>query len=97
MANSEQRGFMSMIGDSKMHLNKRSNVYLSKRGNIYVEASMVMPVTFIITLSLIGILLTFHSQLLKEVDKHSDEAAAWSEEKESAYVRRWDGVEGVFQ
>ena len=42
----------------------------NKRGSLYVEASMVMPMVFMIITGLIGIVMWFNGCLFEQVNNH---------------------------
>lgn len=68
----------------------------SKKGSIYVEASLVMPVTCLISISLIGLAMTFFSDIRHQVDYHKEELEKWSQGKEASYIRSIDRLEKDF-
>lgn len=61
-----------------------------KRGSIYVEASMVMPLTCFIIVALMGIMMTFHGELSRQIKLHKDGAAQWSCSSELILIRNYE-------
>lgn len=68
----------------------------NKRGSLYVEASMVMPMVFMIITGLIGIVMGFNICLLEQAKDH---LTAWNELNkgiEAEYMRNLDGIKEIF-
>ena len=64
---------------------------------MYVEATMVIPLTFLITLALIGIMLSFHDRLIENIEVHRQERSLWSGGEEADYIRRYDSIGEIFE
>lgn len=62
----------------------------SRKGSAYVESALVMPLTCLIIIGLMGIIMTFHGQLLQQVSKHKAEAANWECSNQLQLIRIHD-------
>jgi len=61
-----------------------------------VEATLVMPVTCIILVSLIGLMMVFYNNLLQQTVKNAEELTGIYENREVVYIRTYDRLEYGF-
>ncbi len=61
-----------------------------------VEATLVMPVTCIILVSLIGLMMVFYNNLLQQTVKNAEELTGIYENREVVYIRTYDRLEHGF-
>ena len=61
-----------------------------------VEATMVMPVTCLIIISLITLMVTFYDTFIAQTMKHKEELAQIYESREVTYIRTYDRLENGF-
>ncbi len=59
----------------------------NRRGSQIVEATMVLPITILILAALIGILLSFYTGLMKQMENHLQERNQMYELKEVSVLR----------
>ena len=57
---------------------------------------MVMPVTCIITVSLIGLMMVFYNNLQAQISQNSEELVQLYESREVTYIRTYDRLEHGF-
>lgn len=61
-----------------------------KAGSIYVEASIVLPMTCLIIISMIGLVMTFYSNIYKQAEVHIETVSDWNHSKQIEVIRRYD-------
>ncbi len=69
---------------------------VNKRGSLYVEASMVMPMVFMIITGLIGIVMWFNGCLFEQVNNHLNMWNELNKGTEAKYMRNLDGIKEIF-
>jgi hypothetical protein len=65
-------------------------ILANKRGSAILEATMVMPLTCLILVTLVGIIMTFHGDLSKQVSMHEKEVLKRECHKELLKIRVYD-------
>lgn len=60
---------------------------LNKKGSIYIEASIVLPLSCLIVITMITISVSFYNVFLKTVMNHKEEILQWMM-SEGYYVRK---------
>ena len=63
---------------------------LNKRGSVYIGASIVLPVSCLILFALAALIMTFHSDVVQQVSKHTEDISAWDCEKEIEIIRKYE-------
>ena len=66
--------------------------FKSRRGSQIVEATMVLPVTVFVTVALIGLVMSFHFQLLRQIEEHSADRQQLYLVQETAALRILDSL-----
>lgn len=69
----------------------------NKKGSIYIEGSLVMPLTCLIAVSLIGIAMYFHGNIIKQIETHDKAFVKYEGGYEARYVREYDGINKIFE
>lgn len=70
----------------------QKNAVGNRRGSQIVEATMVLPITILIMAALIGVLLSFFTGFMKQVENHVQERTEMYELKEISILRIRDNL-----
>lgn len=62
----------------------------------FVEATLVMPLTCMILISLISLMMIFYNELLTQTETNAEELAGIYENREVTYIRTYDRLENGF-
>jgi hypothetical protein len=65
-------------------------IFANKKGSAILEATMVMPLTCLILVTLVGIIMTFHGNFAKQVNSHKKEILERECHKELLKIRLYD-------
>lgn len=68
-----------------------------KRGSQMIEATLVMPLTVLIMISLIGLMMTFFGNLKEQIQDHETERRETYAKQETDMVRLRDKAEQLIQ
>ena len=68
----------------------------SRRGS-FVEATMVLPLTVLLIVSLMGLMMRFYGDFCGQLDRHAEELADLAKVKEVKCVRLYDKVQELVQ
>lgn len=71
----------------------RSGKLLRSRRGSFVEATMVLPLTVLLIVSLMGLMMHFYSDFCGQLDRHAEELAELAKVKEVKCIRLYDKVQ----
>lgn len=60
-----------------------------------IEATLIVPLTILITAALIGLMMSFFAELTEQTEEHGTQLASMYETSETVYIRAYDRLSYV--